>query len=124
MLQEFQSLKSAWKTFIQEVADHSFFFNSEDPLIPHMIKEIPGFRGLPFPGDPTTEMVAILFLKKALTLAQSQKYSGIQPYSVTVDETPVNSVEIDINCDAFVRAIEKIPTTGWWSDCEVLSRNF
>ncbi|MDX9731657.1 MAG: 6-carboxytetrahydropterin synthase, partial [Bdellovibrionales bacterium] len=49
---EFSAIKSAWKTFLTETVDHSFFHNAADPLLPHLKTVIPDARLLPFPTDP------------------------------------------------------------------------
>lgn len=124
MLGEFQKLKDGWKKFITETADHSFFHHQNDPIVPVLRREIPGFRGLPFPGDPTTEIIAVLFLRKAQTLAQDRGIKNVIPFAVEIRETPVNAVEVTVEDAIFRHTVANLPERGWWSVADTAARSF
>jgi 6-pyruvoyltetrahydropterin/6-carboxytetrahydropterin synthase len=69
---EFQALKSDWKHLIDEIFDHSFLVNANDPLIDSLKLIHPTARVIEFPGDPTTELIGMCLLHKARVLL-SQK---------------------------------------------------
>ena len=89
MIEEFTVLKGAWKAFITATVDHSYLHHREDPLLPVLRETVPHFRGLPFPADPTTEVIAGLFLLKARRMCRGQQ---LDPVAVIVQETPTNRV--------------------------------
>ena len=114
MLAEFQKVKGPWKSFVRDTLDHSFFYNSKDPILESLKENIPSFRGLPTPGDPTTEMLAVLFLSKALQFSKNQN-TPVSPVSIEVQETEVNSVSTDVNSDLFKNTLQNLSAGGWWS---------
>jgi 6-pyruvoyl tetrahydropterin synthase/QueD family protein len=89
---DFKDLKRGWKTFIDEELDHFFFLNSEDPLGPMLLSMDPNIRLKKTPGDPTTELLASLFFKKAEELFKNVDF--IQVDSILLEETPTNSVRV------------------------------
>jgi len=120
MTEEFGQLKAAWKTFIDETVDHSFFYNWKDPILPSLEKHIENFRGLPFPGDPTTELIASLFLKKALVLYRD---SRLKPSALRLQDPPTNQVRVSCSAmekiEAQIAPSHKFPTT-WWNSPFIL----
>lgn len=92
MAAEFGAIKSAWKKFITETADHSFMHNVSDALIPHLLATTPDARLLAFPADPTTELIAGLFALKLKAMHRSTKNEAVEPTGVIIQETPTNSV--------------------------------
>jgi len=128
MVEEFTFLKSQWKAFITETVDHSFFHHYEDPILPTLKEHIPHFRGLPFPGDPTTELVAGLFLEKARTLTShlfQNKKAPVFPSEVIILETPTNSLSISLDeKEDFSKIFPRYTQfTGWWKSNEIQSRS-
>jgi 6-pyruvoyl-tetrahydropterin synthase len=123
MVEEFETLKSAWRSFITETVDHSFLHHFQDPILSSLRDHIPGFRGLPFPGDPTTELIAALFLEKACSMRAGK---GIKPSFVTIQETPTNRLNFGVEGLALIR--EKLALGkqfhGWWEDATPDSRRF
>lgn len=126
MMTEFSGLKKGWKNFIQTTVDHSFLHHEADPLVEHLRVIVPQFRGLPFPGDPTTEMVAACFLWKAHVM--NEAFFGEEPrmipVGIEVQETETNRVEFYA---ADVGAIlESVPDLrgyeGWWKDSDPQAR--
>jgi len=121
MIEEFSVLKEVWKTFILETVDHSFFHHYADPILPALKDFVPGFRGLVFPGDPTTELIAALFLKKALTFYKNSK---VQPVKILIQETETNGVSL--KAEELPALLTTLPPTkgGWWLDEAPQSRIF
>ena len=118
-----RNLKSAWKAFTS-VVDHSFFYNTKDPLAAAMKEHIQDFRGLPFPGDPTTEMIATLFLCKARKMLEPYR-KQVAVEAVCIEETPVNSVEISTNSAIFTATEKHLDKyNAWWNDADPTVRNF
>ena len=124
MVMEFSKLKSSWKAFIDGTVDHSFMHHFRDPILPSLREFIPGFRGLPFPGDPTTEMIAALFFAKLETMHRALIGGEIiVPVGVTIQETPTNSVSFR-GGGAGSRLVERLDRDfdGWWRDMDPRAR--
>lgn len=137
MVMEFSKLKKSWKTFIMETVDHSFLHHHEDPILGALREFIPRFRGLPFPGDPTTELVAALFFAKlramhASTMAglsaqfQSERSerSLPEPVSVLIQETPTNQIIFKAGTSG-LHLLNKIDEKfeGWWQVADPSARH-
>ena len=120
MVEEFEALKSNWRAFLSGTVDHSFLHHYRDPLLPALRDHIPGFRGLGFPGDPTTEMLASFFLRKAIAM---RRPGGLEPSFVTVEETPTNRLTFDREGLAAI-ALRFSGFHGWWEDADPASRRF
>ncbi len=122
MIEDFAVLKKGWKNFVTSVADHSFFYNCDDPILPTLKKHIPNFRGLPFPGDPTTEMIAALFFIKASAMCENYP---VRPESVLIDETPTNSITFyHSELEDFVKKTNlSLKTSNWWANEDSGSRS-
>ena len=126
MLEEFSVLKAHWKTFIQGTVDHSFFHHVEDPLARVMEKEIPQFRGLPFPGDPTTELISVCFFRKMIQMNRSVfgESPRVFPVAVEIQETKTNRVVLEAEDELeLIRSVpEFVRWSGWWEDSDPHSR--
>jgi 6-pyruvoyl-tetrahydropterin synthase len=133
MVIEFAKLKSRWKKFITETVDHSFMHHMNDPILDSLRTHIPEFRGLPFPGDPTTEMIAAFFFAKAWVmhdalLAETSLAVLPTPRLVRIRETPTNEICFRAPAQtALGRPLEQQPGfawlaelnrryQGWWQD--------
>lgn len=122
MAEEFSQLKTPWKQFIGETVDHSFFANENDPLLEAMKKNIENLRVLEFPGDPTTEMVAALFLKKALVM---YKNSNLKASAVFIEETPTNSLRLERKALEIIESqLNSSFSEKWWNKIDPLARSF
>ncbi len=62
---DFSDLKKEWRKFVDEELDHHFFINSNDPLFSYLTQLGQNLRLKKTPGDPTTELLASVFYKKA-----------------------------------------------------------
>lgn len=129
MVMEFAKLKSAWKKFIMETADHSFMHHFEDPILGALREYIPKFRGLPFPGDPTTEMIAALFFSKLKVMHEDLRArlgEGAiwpEPVEVLIQETPTNQIQFR-SYGGGLKLLEKLEREyeGWWQVADPSSR--
>jgi len=93
MATEFGAVKKNWKVFISEVADHSYFHHENDPIVETLVRETPHSRLLPFPTDPTTEMIAGLFALKLQSMHKAAlPNSKVEAVGVHIQETPTNSI--------------------------------
>jgi 6-pyruvoyltetrahydropterin/6-carboxytetrahydropterin synthase len=117
MLGEFKKTKTEWHRFVDERIDHSFQLNGKDPLIDWFRTHEPARLDhiLTTPGDPTTEMLAVLWQCKAQTIL-STAGTGLLVSEVHLEETPTNSVSV-IGAHAYR---EHLPATlpdgrpPWW----------
>lgn len=98
-LEDFGPLKAKWKRFIDEELDHHFFLNSEDPLKDSVLSLHPEARLKLTPGDPTTEALASIFFNKAHEIFMD--FKGIKPFSLKLQETPTNAIEVNEVIDRF-----------------------
>lgn len=127
MVAEFATMKRQWRKLIDDTFDHSFMVNAEDPLIKPLVEILPGARLIEFPGDPTTELIAMLLLHKMkVILAEAARTApeldGLRIDAVVVEETPTNTV----TC----RSSQCIPSSGeyrgfvgWWCLPDVTLRS-
>lgn len=124
MVVDFADLKAQWKQFVDQTLDHSFFCNSKDPLIEPLRKIHPESRLLLLPGDPTTELLSLLFYNKAKVMTEASPFKDLVRVSgVTVEETPTNSLCCDTSF--YSELIDQYQSTkGWWSDVDPLNRGF
>lgn len=130
MVEEFGVLKRQWKTFLKDVADHSYFHHLEDPILKALWEHVPEFRSLPFPGDPTTELIAACFLRKAYAMGVGNTLSNFEQtlrrqrleetfdVSVEISETPTNQVSLrPENLEELNRCVPVFGRfEGWWDD--------
>lgn len=126
MVMEFARLKTNWKRFIQETVDHSFLHHHLDPILPALRDYIPGFRGLPFPGDPTTELIAALFYSKLKVMHEALPgCSHVRPVGVIIRETPTNQMIFRAPSAGNSQLLERINSQfkGWWQDPDPAARD-
>jgi 6-pyruvoyl-tetrahydropterin synthase len=132
MIMEFSQLKGSWKRFIQETADHSFMHHHQDPILPTLKTHIPEFRGLAFPGDPTTELISALFFAKLSVMHEALKASASAAgsgsiaipnlVSVAIRETPTNTVIFRAGNRALLNRINE-QYEGWWQSADPSARD-
>lgn len=134
MVMEFAQLKGGWKSFIQTTVDHSYLHHHNDQLLPAMRDVIPDFRGLPFPGDPTTELIAALFFSKLSVMhddllnkiraSGKTPPTGLYANSVLIKETPTNSV-LFCKGPASDFLLQKLNEKfeGWWQVADPQARH-
>lgn len=115
MLVEFAELKTFWKKTITETFDHSYLCHHKDPIIEALLVAHKDSRIIPFPGDPTTELISILLFHKAKLGLENSPYKDlVQVSAITIEETPTNS----LTCDSSFY-LETFPHykefNGWWN---------
>lgn len=124
MTVEFSQIKKDWKTLIQETFDHSYMHNINDPVIEVLNNGDQSPRLIPFPGDPTTELISLFMFHKMETIIQNSSFSEtVEVSAIRLDETPTNS----IICDREYYANEHsrfASETGWWTNTDPHSRIF
>jgi 6-pyruvoyltetrahydropterin/6-carboxytetrahydropterin synthase len=109
---DFKDLKSGWKKFIDEELDHHFFLNAKDSLANHLKSTEPHLNIKLTPGDPTTEVLASLFYKKAESILKNQKHIEID--SILLEETPTNSVSVNKkDAEGLLKRLD-INFKAWW----------
>jgi 6-pyruvoyl-tetrahydropterin synthase len=135
MVVEFSQLKKSWKRFITETVDHSFLHHHADPILGALQEHIPGLRGLAFPGDPTTELVAALFFEKLRQMHAALKNAGGAVLAagghwptlseVVIQETPTNQIRYRAGAEpsAVVENLNR-RFSGWWQTAEPADRSF
>ncbi|TCZ63521.1 6-pyruvoyl trahydropterin synthase family protein [Roseicella aquatilis] len=93
MVEPFERAKSRWHGWIDGCVDHALQLSAADPLLgwfraqePHRLSRI-----LVTPGDPTTEMLAALFMAKlnAFLAADGGRLACVH---LAIEETPTNTV--------------------------------
>ena len=114
---EYIQLKKTFTTFIKNTVDHSILLNSKDKLITFLKEIHPKVRILPFYQDPTTELIALHFLRKLYAISrQDLFYNKIKTIRVNVIETPVNSVQLESSFEEIKNLKYKFPAWAIKSD--------
>ncbi len=124
MTVEFGDVKKHWKTLIQEIFDHSYMHNINDPIVEVLKSEKVESRLLPFPGDPTTEIISLFMFNKMEKLISTSKFSDkICLQSIKLQETPTNAITCDR--DFFVDQMPHFSEqSGWWQSSNPLDRSY
>ncbi len=127
MAAEFGSVKKKWKSFISDVVDHSYLHHEHDPIVQSLLVGTPEARLLPFPTDPTTEMIAGLFAIKLRAMHRAElPLSKVDVLGVHIQETPTNSIFFKFGQGGSIPSWldEKIKDrNGWWESQRVDDRN-
>lgn len=92
----FERAKKKWHEWIDNHVDHSFMYNSKDPLLKFMLEQNPGGRHLVVYGDPTAEMVAVSFMAKFSNFLKEVD-SNLYCKSISIHETQTNTVSFSGN---------------------------
>ena len=121
---EFSKVKDPWRQFVQKVLDHSFLHNINDPLVEILKNQSPPCRLLPFPGDPTTELISVLvFHKMNQVLSEKNLKEPIQVIGVELEETPTNRVICD--SEFYQKQIQSLSDyKAWWTTSDLFDRSF
>ncbi len=124
MTVEFSALKKEWRHLIQNTFDHSYMHNFNDPVIEVLQKGEISPRLIPFPGDPTTEIIAVfLFHKMKTILKNSTHQSLIDVHAIILNETPTNKIICER--DFYQSQITQYSGfDGWWNSTHVDDRSF
>lgn len=121
MMAPFAILKKIWHQWIDDHVDHCMQLSSQDPLLdyfkdnePENLKHI-----LITPGDPTTEVLAALFLSKVNCLLADQGI-GVLCHKIEIVETPTNTVTFTGDPDAVISTDHYDgPDVPWWKRADM-----
>jgi 6-pyruvoyltetrahydropterin/6-carboxytetrahydropterin synthase len=93
MVEPFETAKSRWHRWIDEFVDHALQLSEHDPLLGWFRQHEPErlSRLLITPGDPTTELLAALFMAKLSAFLASDG-DRLRCVAVKIEETPTNTV--------------------------------
>jgi 6-pyruvoyltetrahydropterin/6-carboxytetrahydropterin synthase len=93
MVEPFERAKQRWHAWIDEQVDHAFQLGEDDPLIGYFAQAEPQrlARLLITPGDPTTELLAVLFKAKLETFLAAEG-GRLACATIAIEETPTNQV--------------------------------
>ncbi|MEM7646217.1 MAG: 6-carboxytetrahydropterin synthase [Pseudomonadota bacterium] len=124
MTVEFSEIKKDWKKLIQENLDHSYLHNINDPIVEVLKSGNAEPRLLPFPGDPTTEIIALFLFSKMDRIIQAGPYKDqVQVCSIGIEETTTN--KIVCSRTFFADQIAQYENyQGWWHSTDVADRSF
>lgn len=125
MTVEFSQIKADWKAMVQNTLDHSYLHNVNDPIVEVLKTQADCEpRLLPFPGDPTTEVIAVfLFHKMNLILENSEHKDLVKVHALHLEETPTNK----ITClrPFYESEIKRYSNyDGWWNKADIMDRSF
>lgn len=124
MTVEFSKVKADWKKIVDNLLDHSYLHNSDD-AVAETLKNDPTCepRLLPFPGDPTTEVIALLLFNKMETMVNlSPSKNRVRVHHLEIEETPTNKIV----CPRSFYETEIIHFSkfrGWWTSSEIEDRS-
>ena len=124
MTVEFSKIKKDWKELIQQTFDHSFMHNVKDPLVEILKKSEIELKLVPFPGDPTTELIALFMFQKMDNILSHSPFSkSIQVKAIKLQETETNTVICDR--DFFEKQKESFKVfKAWWLSLDPADRSF
>jgi 6-pyruvoyltetrahydropterin/6-carboxytetrahydropterin synthase len=122
ILVTFETAKKQWHTWIDEHVDHCLKLNSKDPLVDFIRNDNPKGRLLITPGDPTTEILTVIFKAK---LEAFLKADGLGLYckSVKIDETQTNSIVFS-GASAPYLPIDPTGSAYWWNRADFTTNDF
>lgn len=124
MTVEFGAAKKQWRSLIQETFDHSYMHNINDPVAETLLQTATNVRLIPFPGDPTTELISLFLFNKMETLFKSSSFGqDVEVDFIKVQETPTNS--IICNRSFYLKEIQNFQQqSGWWTSSDTKDRSF
>jgi 6-pyruvoyl-tetrahydropterin synthase len=119
---EFSEVKKDWRNLIQNTFDHSYMHNFKDPIIEVLKLNGGEPRLIPFPGDPTTELISLFLFQKMSLIINSSPYSqAIELDFITLEETPTNKVTCNkIFFETAIKAYHQY--SGWWLKTDISDR--
>jgi 6-pyruvoyl-tetrahydropterin synthase len=121
MTVEFSQVKKQWKKLIQDTFDHSYMHNRNDPVVEVLPRE--NTRLIPFPGDPTTELISLLMFNKMQTLIAKESFADqVDIQFIRLQETPTNTLVC--SREFFESQISSFKNfKGWWNSQDVEDRS-
>ena len=124
MTVEFTQLKKSWKTLIQETFDHSYMHNINDPVVEVLSGGEHSPRLMPFPGDPTTEMISLFMFNKMTRIIESSPWAQkVVVNFIKLEETPTNSIVC--TRDFYNQEMGAFSSgKSWWNTANPADRQF
>lgn len=108
MAAEFGAVKERWHAFVDERLDHALQLSDSDPLLALAETHFPSWKLVVTPGDPTTELMAVLLKAKCQAFLDAAGHELVC-VRVTLVETPTNTVVFEGDHR------EVMPRgDGWW----------
>lgn len=113
MVHPFEQAKARWHGWIDGAVDHAFQLSATDPLIDFFRRQEPQRlpRLLVTPGDPTTELTALLLMAK-LNAFLAADGGVLRCASIRLEETPTNSVTFE--GDPLTYLPRDLEGDRWW----------
>jgi len=116
MMAPFETLKKKWHSWIDDHVDHCLQISDQDPMLSYFRENEPENVAhlLITPGDPTTEVLAALFMAKINAFMATEDHKVIC-HRLEIEETPTNTVIFTgdpdkvINTDGYAAA-----DNPWW----------
>lgn len=123
MAVNFSEIKGDWRRLLTETLDHSYLHNWQDPVVAVLKESHPEARLLPFPADPTTELLSVLLFHKMETLfAKSAYKKQLQVDAILIEETQTN--QILCGRDFYQQQIRHYKDFhGWWMETTIDDRS-
>ncbi|MCH2176140.1 MAG: 6-carboxytetrahydropterin synthase [Lentisphaeria bacterium] len=114
MVEVFEKAKKRWHQWIDNMVDHAFQLNDTDPIITFFKEQETEKlnRIMITPGDPTTEMLSVLFMAK-LTAFLEDAGGKLYVESIKIEETPTNTTRIT-GRDCWKRHLSE-EIQHWWN---------
>ncbi|WP_428391969.1 6-pyruvoyl trahydropterin synthase family protein [Lichenicoccus sp.] len=108
----FARAKATWHRWIDERLDHALQLGAGDPLLGWFRTHEPAraARIIITPGDPTTELMACLMMAKLAAFLHNEG-DVLRCVSITLEETPTNSVIFDGDPSAVLPTPRE---SCWW----------
>jgi len=122
ILVTFENAKKSWHTWIDEHVDHSFKLNAKDPMVEFIRSDNPTGRLLITPGDPTTEILTILFKAKLEAFLKADNL-GLHCKSVKIDETQTNSIVFSGAVASYLPT-DPSGSAHWWNRADFTTNDF
>lgn len=121
---EFSEAKKHWKNLIENTFDHSYMHNINDPIVEVLTSEAQTSRLVPFPGDPTTELISLFMFNKVEQLLKTSSFHDLVDVEfIKLQETPTNTIICDRNF--FNYNMESFKAfDGWWTSVDTHDRAF
>ncbi len=114
----FSKIKTQWHKWIDDYIDHSFIFNQRDPLLDFIRSDIPNGRHVVVPGDPTTEMIAVVLKAKLETFLKNKPFKCSR---IELNETQTNGIIFYGNPLIHLPSSKKQP---WWLKADFSTNDF
>lgn len=122
MVASFEDAKHEWHAWIDRHVDHSFQLSETDPLIGYFRDHEPDKLAhiLTTPGDPTTEIVAALFMSKINAMLMAGN-TGLRCRRIELEETPTNAVTLEGSAGDVLPERSSADAGGdrWWRRADI-----